>query len=140
MEVVCGGEPSLLHFTLCATKIISSRKIHCSRTNFYATKTSSRRIRRVKIVKKDFARPSFFIGRAKWLCATKKYWSRKVTLRDEKILVAQSNFARRKNIGPAKLCATKHIGRAKVWATKNIRCAKFCATKNIDLAKSQKNV
>ncbi|KAI5332125.1 hypothetical protein L3X38_022253 [Prunus dulcis] len=56
---------TLLHFTLCATKIISSRKIHCRRTNFNATKTSSRRIRRAKIVKKDFARPSFFIGRAK---------------------------------------------------------------------------
>ncbi|KAI5324601.1 hypothetical protein L3X38_033674 [Prunus dulcis] len=50
---------TLLHFTLCATKRISSRKIHCSRTNFKATKTSSRRIRRAKIVKKDFARPSF---------------------------------------------------------------------------------
>ncbi|KAI5333499.1 hypothetical protein L3X38_023630 [Prunus dulcis] len=45
------GGFKLLHFTLCATKRISSRKIHCSRTNFNATKTSSRRIRRAKIVK-----------------------------------------------------------------------------------------
>ncbi|CAL2271450.1 unnamed protein product [Prunus armeniaca] len=63
----CFNHHALLHFTLCATKRISSRKIHCSRTNFSATETSLRRIRRAKIVKKGFARRSFFIGRAKGL-------------------------------------------------------------------------
>ncbi|CAL2230135.1 unnamed protein product [Prunus armeniaca] len=49
----------------CVTKSISSRKVILIRTNFSATENSSRTIRRSKSVKKDFARPSFCIGRAK---------------------------------------------------------------------------
>ncbi|CAL8164330.1 unnamed protein product [Prunus armeniaca] len=105
---VAQSQQALLHFSLCATKRISSRKIHYSRTNFSATETSSRRFRRAKIVEKDFvrrnfsfvvaqsdfARPICFVAQSDF--ARRKNWSRKVTLRDEKIFVTQSDFARRK--------------------------------------------
>ena len=97
-----------LHFSICATKIISSHKLTYCRTNKSATKKSSRVICRAKVVKKDFARQILSMRRAIMCDAHPSLHKR---FRDDKI-VRRTKLRATKWSSSPKQCTANNFRRA----------------------------